>query len=136
MDISLTSFIDFVLKSGSPKMTCAKQIKNQIAEVYDPIKDYYKRFRDAIQELHKHRRPKNDISEIIGELPSSKLENYKKMEAGYKKFMGNKKISWFPPERENWFHGNLNIPINPEVGLEWNGEKYLVKLYLKSAKPS
>lgn len=136
MEIPLTSFTDFVLKSGSPKMTSAKKIKSQLDEVYDPVGDYYKRFREALQELHQNSLPKGDLLKIIGELPSNKVINYSTMVDGYKKFLGRKEITYFKPTRKIWTHGNINIPINPELGLEWGEDKYLIKLYLKADKPS
>lgn len=136
MEIPLTSFLDFVLKSGRPKMTCAKRIKAQLEEEYDPAGDYYKRFREAVQELHKEGLPKNDLASLIGDLPDSKISNYQLMTAGYKKFLGNKNVSWFNPLRKNWLFADLKVPVNPELGLELDGTKYLIKLYLKSEKPS
>jgi hypothetical protein len=136
MQIPLTSFVDFVLKSGSPKKTCADKIKVQLSETYDPAKDYYKRFREAVQELHMKDRDKKELSKIIGTLPDKKIDNYNAMVTGYKKFLGTKKISWFEPPRKEWKYGGLEIPINPELGLLWNETKYLIKLYLKTDKPS
>src|SRR5688572_8784533 len=121
MEIPLTSFIDFVLKSGSPKMTCAKRIKYQAGEDYDPTTDYYKRFREAVQELHREKMKKGELMKIIGTLPTNKIENYNKMVDGYQKFLGKKEVIWFKPTRKHWVHGDLKIPINPEIGLEWNG---------------
>jgi len=136
MEIPLTSFTDFVLKSGSPKMTSAKKIKNQLGEAYNPAGDYYKRFREAVQELHQNGMSDKNILKIVGDLPPNKVVNYETMADGYKKFLGRKEITYFKPIRKTWTHGNINIPINPELGLEWGGQKYLVKLYLKSDKPS
>lgn len=136
MEIPLTSFMDFVMKSGSPKMTCAKKIKTKMAEPYNPASDYYKRFREAVQELHRDDLDKGDLPRLIGELPKSKVENYRAMIVGYKKFLGTKEIEWFNPVRKDWKHGNIEIPINPEIGLKWNNKKYLIKLYLKADKPS
>lgn len=136
MQVPLTSFIDYVLKSGTPKKTCADKIKVQLSEPYDPAKDYYKRFREAVQELHAGERDKKELVKIIGELPDKKLDNYNAMVAGYKKFLGNKKTTWFVPNRKEWKYGNIEISINPELGLEWDDTKYLIKLYLKSDKPS
>jgi hypothetical protein len=58
------------------------------------------------------------------------------MIAGYKKFLGNKKYKWHQPTRKFWIQGSLNVVINPEIALEWDGKKYFIKLYLKSEKPS
>lgn len=48
IEISLTRFLDFTLKSGSPQLTSLRQTKQQVAEGYDPMTDYYKQTRDAI----------------------------------------------------------------------------------------
>jgi len=136
MEVSLTSFIDFVLKSGGPKMTCARKIKAQMAEEYNPAQDYYKRFREAVQELHADEVDKSELLDLIGPLPDNKEDNYRLMATGYRKFLGRKDITWFKPARKVWKHGDLAIPINPELGLEWDDEKYVIKLYLKSEKPS
>lgn|SRR5690606_4879370 len=136
MKIPLTSFIDFALRSGSPKLTCAQKIKDQLGKTYDPIEDYYKRFRKAVRELHREGLPKNDLPNIIGELPANKVVNYGKMADGYKKFLGKKNATYFTPSRKIWKYDSLEIPVNPELGLEWNGTKYLIKLYLKADKPS
>jgi hypothetical protein len=136
IEIPLTSFIDFVCKSGSPKMTCATKINEQLHEAYDPAKDYYKRFREAIQQLHQKGLNKKELINLIGLLPEGKVNNYKMMEAGYKKFLGYKNITWFQPPRKNWVQGHLNISINPEVGLKWDDKKHVIKLYLKADKPT
>lgn len=136
MEIPLTSFIDFVLKSGSPKMTCAKKIKAQLNEKYDPATDYYKRFREAVQDLHSKDKDRAKLLELIGPLPETKEDNYRLMVQGYKKFLGRKDFAWFNPTRKIWKHGELEITINPEVGLIWDDSRYIIKLYLKADKPS
>lgn len=136
MEITLTSFLDYTLKSGSPKLTCAKVIKQQLNEEYDPKHDYYKRFREAVQELHKADKPKKDLEKQIGDIPPNKLANYRLMIKGYQKFWGSKSVSWFTPPRKVWNHGKLSIAINPEVGLTRDGKNYVIKLYLKADKLS
>lgn len=136
MEIPLTSFIDFVIKSGSPKMTAAENIKKNLNIPYDPITDYYKRFREGVQEMHKSNRSKTELLDIIGALPDSKFENYNTMAAGYQKFLGKKEYTWIEPMRNTWRHNNIEVTINPEVGLKLGDDSLLVKLYLKADKPS
>ena len=52
IEVSLTSFADFVLKSGLPKLTCAQQMRQQYERGYSPSFDYYKKFRDTTRRLH------------------------------------------------------------------------------------
>jgi len=136
MEIPLTSFVDFVLKSGSPKMTCAKKIKSQLDLPYDPMTDYYKRFREGVQRMHQRDLPKNQLTRLIGALPYSKEVNYTSMIDQYKRFLGRKTRTWFNPPRGVWRHEEIEIPINPELGLEWDDQKYIIKMYLKAEAPS
>mgnify|MGYP006902746727 FL=1 len=117
-------------------MTCAKNIKIQMQQEYDPATDYYKRFREAVQTLHAEDKPKNELANLIGELPANKHENFARMIEGYKKFLGKKEVEWLSPKREIWKHGNLEIPINPELYVKLNDQKHLIKLYMKAEKPS
>jgi len=48
IEISLTRFLDFTVKSGSPKLTSLRRTKMQLAEGDDPMIDYYKQIRDTI----------------------------------------------------------------------------------------
>lgn len=107
-----------------------------MAEPYEPAKDHYRRFREGVIEMHTTGKSKKDLSKIIGALPDKKIASYNMMVDGYKKFLGTKNPTWFNPLRKDWAHGNIEIPINPELGLEWGGTKYLIKLYLKADKPS
>lgn len=134
--IPLTSFVDYVLKAGRPKMTCARKIKEQLSEPYDPASDYYKRFREAVRELHVTNTKKSALLKIMGPLPESKKVNYVLMAGKYQSFLGAKEYTWFEPPRKIWKHDDLEVPINPELGLAWGGMKYIIKLYLKAEPPS
>jgi len=59
--ISLTSFVDFVSKAGTPKLTVVKNAKQQLAEGYDPATDFYKAIRDGIIGMHKSGQPKTAL---------------------------------------------------------------------------
>lgn len=104
---------------------------------YAPQYDYYKTMRDAIVKLHMNDLQKHELDRLVGSVPKGKVKNYEEMLVGYKKFMGTKKTKWFNPSKKGWdFGGEHQIAVNPELGLEINKEKYLVKLYFKSDKPS
>lgn len=131
IEISLTDFVEFVIKSGSPKLTIVKQIKNRT--VYHPSKDYWKKLRDKIQETHSEAKDKDDLDKVIVDITdNSKLRNYKEAILAYKKFLGKKKIKWFNPPFKQWKNSELMIRLNPELGLIINNEKYVVKLYFKA----
>ena len=60
--------------------------------------------------------------------------NYPDVINGYKKFLGRKKLIWFQPPFKVWKIGELEIRLNPELGLEYNNQFYVMKLYFKDEK--
>jgi hypothetical protein len=133
INITLTDFIDFVNKSGGTKLTKVREIKKR--EDYHPSKDFYKILRDGIIEIHQGNGKKSDLDKILNELSNDvKIKNYPDIIRGYKKFWGRKDIQWFNPTTVHWKQGEVDINVNPELGLEYNGNFYIIKLYFKSDK--
>ena len=131
--ISLTDFLDFINKTGSSKMTKVRQVKNR--EKYHPSTDFYKPLRDGIVEIHRNNEDKKSLDEITGGLTDKKkIDNYPNAIEGYKKFWGKKKFLWFDPPFNHWKVGDLDIKINPEIGLQINDKFYIAKLYFKADK--
>jgi hypothetical protein len=131
--ISLTHFVDFVSKAGTPKLTVVKNAKKQLAEDYDPATDFYKVIRDAIAELHRNGQPKSALDKVLlGLTDRKKITAYPPIVRGYKKFLGNKELVWFSPPRDDWSHGDLNVSVNPELGLVIKGTHHVIKLYFKA----
>ncbi|KUJ60843.1 hypothetical protein AR687_15660 [Flavobacteriaceae bacterium CRH] len=135
ISVSLTDFIDFVNKSGNSKMTKVKQVKYR--NTYHPASDFYKALREEIIETHKNYGDKKVLDNLIDKLTDSKKRaNYPTSIDGYKKFWGKKKIQWFDPPFSHWLTGDLDIKINPELGLEFDSKFYVIKLFLKAEKIS
>ena len=135
-DVSLTRFVDFVIKSGTPKLTVVRDTKKQIAAGYDPATDYYKRIRDAIVAHHKGKHAYAAVDKIASTVTNkSKQTNYPLIATGYKKFLGRRSIKWFTPPKSPWTHSGLRVQLNPELGLEFGGKRYVVKLYFKGDQP-
>ncbi len=130
--ISLTDFVDFVISSGTPKLTKVRQLKRR--GEYRPAFDYWKNLRVEIIDFHK--RNMNDKSRLDEVLESvvdeKKIGGYKECLRGYKRFIGKKKYKWFDPPYKTWGPKGLSIRINPELGLRLAGEKYIIKLYFKA----
>lgn len=135
IEISLTDFIDFVNKMGSPKLNHVKNIKER--PEYEPYMDFYKVIREAIIQLHKKKHKKEFLDTVLKDLTDPKKKNcYPEIVNGYKKFLGRRKFEWITPPRKDWKVRNINITVNPEIGLEEkkkNGTSnfYIVKLYFK-----
>ncbi|WP_426484280.1 hypothetical protein [Flavobacterium sp. 2] len=135
ISVSLTDFIDFVNKSGNSKMTKVKQVKYR--NTYHPASDFYKAFREEIIEIHKNNNDKKLLDNLLHKLTDLKKKvNYPISIDGYKKFWGKKKIEWFDPPFYHWLTGDLDIKINPELGLSFDNKFYVIKLFLKADKIS
>jgi hypothetical protein len=131
--LSLTDFVDVVSKAGSPKATKVSQIKNR--EKYSPATDFYKSLREGIVNIHESCSPKAALKEILGGLTDKKkIANYPLAIDGYKKWWGNKAFSWFNPPNAKFSKHGFDISVNPELGLEFNGQRHVIKLYLKDEK--
>ncbi len=133
IEISLTDFMEFVNKSGGSKMTKVKEIKYRPG--YNPSTDFYKPLREGLIEIHQNLKSKKDLKNILDSLTDKKkIDNYPIAIEGYKKFWGRKTISWFAPPFCHWRIGDLGVRINPELGIEFGGIFYAVKLYFKPTK--
>jgi hypothetical protein len=134
-EISLTEFVDFAIKSGTPKLTEVKRIKAQHKAGYHPTRDYWLKLREGIVEMHQQGQPKSALDASVKGIDDANKQNtYPEMAKAYKKFLGRKEVAWFEPFRANWQYGNLAVRVNPELGLTIDGEPHLVKLYFKDQK--
>lgn len=132
-EISLSDFISFVNKTGNAKMTKVKQLKNR--DDYEPFSDFYKPLREKIQQIHKTGKERKELDTILPSLSDpKKINSYPPLIDGYKKWWGKKKISFFVPPSKKWKVGEIEIRINPELGLEYNSQFHVVKLFFKDEK--
>ena len=130
IELSLTDFVDFTTRVSQRKISKIKELKSR--GDYETYKDFYKRFREGVIKTHKNSHGKPYLDEILSlTTDEKKIKAFTDLVRGYKKFWGKKEIKWFTPPHKKWSHGNLEIRINPELGLEINGVKYLIKLYFK-----
>jgi hypothetical protein len=132
MEISLTDFVDFTLATGSTRITKVKELKRRGA--YDPAADFWKRFRGGVVELHRtgkmSAKALDDI--VAAQTTATKFKNYATAAAGYKRLLAWKPGPDFPAPLRHWIEGDLDVRVNPELGLELDGRRTITKLYFKS----
>jgi len=128
--ISLTDLVDIVSKSGTPKATKVAEVKAR--PDYEPAFDFYKPLRECIVDTHRGGRDKKALHAFLVSLTDAKkTANYPTAVNGYKKWWGRKDLTWFDPPRSTYQQSGVEVIINPELGLEVNGTRHLVKLYFK-----
>lgn len=134
MKLSLTQLVDVVSKSGARKASQVATIKACSLENYHPAKDFYKQLRDAVVALHKSDKPKHLLDATLFTVTEkNRRVRYGKLIPAYKKWLGKKSISWFQPASNTYQYADVTVAINPELGLEINGVRHVIKLYFKAA---
>jgi len=130
-EISLTDFVDFASRSGTRQLTKVRELKARGA--YNPAHDFWKRLRDGIVAYHSRGGPITQLDAIVtGLTDPKKRRRYLDAVANYKRWLGRKQITWFQPPRAVWSQGGLDVKVNPELGLDINGQRHAIKLYFKS----
>jgi hypothetical protein len=131
-EISLTDWVDFVITAGPPQFTKVKELAAR--GEYDPRFDFWKPLREGLQSDHQGRTKLEDV--LLGLKDPKKLKRYPDAIKAYKKFVGKKHLAWFKPPSALWTYGGLTVRVNPELGLQFDGKKHVVKLYFKEEKPT
>jgi len=128
--ISLTYFVDFVLKSGTPKLTGVREYKERRDELST---DFYRPIREAIVEMHEKGLSVSTLDEVTRAQDDEKRrKHYPLVAAGYRAFLGSGAKNWFEPPRASLSLGALEVSVNPELGLVIGGKPHLIKLYFRS----
>ena len=142
-EISMTTFVDFVIASGTSRLTVVKNAKAQYEREYNPATDFYKSLRESIIDAAQQNLNGKETLDLIrlalANLSSSKSKAYQECGEGYEKWRGRKNIVWdnaYRSESSEWTQGRLAIRINPELGLLIKGRPHIIKLYFKAGNPS
>ncbi len=131
INMTLSDVVDVFSKSGRPKATKVRQIKNR--ESYQPATDYYRPLRIALTDIHANDKDRSALAAILPSITDpKKTANYHELVEAYGKFWGRKKIGWFTPPRGSYSNSGVEIIVNPELGLIIDGQRVVVKLYMKS----
>jgi hypothetical protein len=135
--ISLTDFVDFVVATGTSKLTKVRQIKRR--PQYHPAFDHWKILRDGIVDFHAAGKGDRAFFDrlLAGMTDGAKRTTYQPLVTNYKKFLGRKVITSEPSNQHvTWTYKDLEVRVNPELRLNINGTETVIKLYFKSAKPA
>jgi hypothetical protein len=132
VNISLTDFVDFVVSSGTPKLTKVKTV--MLRGEYHPAFDFWKTLRDGIVEYHARASgDKKHFDRLLESVSEGNRKSvYPTLVANYKSFLGRKTIIPGAPPRALWEHAGLEVRVNPELLLKINDKRHLIKLYFKA----
>jgi hypothetical protein len=128
-NVSLSYFLDFVLKSGTPKLTVVRGFKYR--DEYDPLADFYRPFRDKLGELCTASASIGTLQPWASGAPEKKRTAYLAIAAGLKRFVGRRNAAWFEPPRGTYTIGDITVNVNPELGVHLQGVPHIIKVYWK-----
>lgn len=136
--ISLTDFVDFVTRSGMPKLTKLRQLKHR--GEYNTLRDFYRPLREAVIRAHESRLGKEHVPEVVARAWDWTLDkrrrHYDELARAYVGWWGRHRLEWFEPAWEQLDLGVVAMSVNPELGLRIDGQPFLVKLYFKEPRLS
>ena len=125
--ISLTDFLDIVSKSGSPKTTAVSRVKNKAA--YNPAIDFYKKIRDKLVDVHQKDGDPADLLDMSYVTDPKKMSHFEAIAGGYVKWWGNRNLIWHSPPSDTYVYHSVEVGIKPELGLQIDDKRFLIKLY-------
>jgi hypothetical protein len=136
VEITQSDFIDFTMKTGLPRQTKVREIKER--PEYDPKTDFWRQLRTGLIEYHRDGCPDPDqLDDIMRGISNPrKLSAYPPRIDGHKKFVRKKSIEWLRPPRTTWSGSGLTVIVNPEIGMTIDGVTYVTKLYFKEDSPT
>ncbi len=127
--VSLTYFVDFVLRSGTPKLTGVREYKERKDELST---DFYRPIREGIVGMHRRGECESVLDAVVAIQTDEKRRRiYPYVVAGYRKFLASGDKRWFEPPHGVMLLGDLEINLNPEVGFVIDKKPHLVKLYFR-----
>ena len=136
ISISLSRFVDFCAVESAHRVAKVGEIQRQFLNPYRRGGDYWQPVRSAIVDLHRRGGSPALLPDLVRWSPPDREANFASAVAGYQKFLGRKRVALtrIPPRRP-LHHGSLEVRLNPELELELQGRRRVVKLHLKRDLP-
>ena len=89
--ISMTTFVDFVLASGTPRLSVVRKAKAQYEGKYNPGTDFYRDLREAISIGHQQGSPASELDKLALNIENPrKIDLYLECIDSYKRWCGRK----------------------------------------------
>jgi hypothetical protein len=128
-NLSMTCFVDFALKAGTPKLTGVKEVKERRNELFT---DFYRQVREAIVDMHRTGKSPAVLDDFLAAQHDERRRRiYPHIVNGYRKLLASADVKWFEPPVVAYPLGQLQININPELGLVIDGTPHLLKMYFR-----
>ena len=131
--VPLTSFVDFSVASGTSRLTAVTRANRE----YDPRYDYYKPLRErTIKQFTSGWDAREFRRSLQSVQDPRKLSNYEDCRGALTRWASGKTINSRARHRATWSAANLDVKVNPDLDLEVDGQRYVMKLYFKADETS
>ncbi len=138
--ISMTTFLDYIAATGTTRLRRVMEAKKQYGHEYNPAMDFYGPLRKRIVQVFEEGWNPKHLEDLLDEVTDPKKQgHYGACQKGLRKWAGaagKKTIIWSKPKRALWKSGDLEVNISPELWLDIDGERHIIKLYFKTDKLS
>ena len=89
--------------------------------------------REWITDTHVNGLDKSNLHRLLPTLTNNrKIDNYTTILDGYSRWWGAKQLTWFAPPVSIHASHNIEVSVNPELGLQVDQQPHLIKLYFKA----
>jgi hypothetical protein len=128
--ITMTSFAGFVAADSVGQLAKVREIKRHYDQPYVPGGDYWSRWRDGIERLHRTSGRPDGIDSLWQQAKDNRADQYKSACEGYRNLWGRRRIVLMGhPKPVRWKHDRLTVKVNPEWKLNIGGKPTVVKLH-------
>ena len=135
MEVRLTTFMDFVAAEGTAKVTSVREAKAKYGQAYSPLTDFYKGVRETIIDLHESSRSKALLDTFLTKVEDGRKQpHYAAVVAGYKRWLGTKRVMWLGAQGVPWTEGDLTVRVRPDLPVQIDGTDYMIKLWFAADK--
>jgi hypothetical protein len=128
----MTRFADFCASDPVAQLSKVREIRRQYEQPYAPSSDFWSRWRDGIEAVHRRGGHRDDVRAVAKQAQDNRGDQYGSAAEGYRKFWGYKRIEFMGLLTPAiWQHDRLQVRVNPEWLMSINGKRTVVKLHLK-----
>jgi hypothetical protein len=119
MRVSLTSFLDYIVSSGTTRLVRVRDSNRQYEEGYAPERDFYGPLRKRIVQTFEEGWDPKRLDQLLAEVDDPKnQEPCAACRKGIRKWAGvsgKKSYEWMEPQRAVWTNGDLEVNVSPEL---------------------
>lgn len=122
-------FANFVTEKPNKRKKYVNKIINK--EPYAFEKDYYSVLRIKLISTIKKNKSLIELNQMLKKINPKKHNHYEVLIDQIQNFMQGVKYIWVEPPKNIIEYSGLQLKVNPEIGININGETLFIKMYFK-----